>query len=178
VMSSRNHPTFDIVDAFSFNSPNYTPASLDYSPASPRNTPFESSNNSYGLILTLCCLVNVDRMLPKRTSLSAAPAMNQVAIWKLIDDRVAAALKAQAANMENAGNTNRNPKPRKVPIARKCSYKEFMSYQPFNFKGSEGVVGLIYWFDRIESVFSRSNCIKDCKVKFATCTLTNKALSW
>nr|GEZ40644.1 reverse transcriptase domain-containing protein [Tanacetum cinerariifolium] len=97
---------------------------------------------------------------------------------KLIDDRVAAALKAQAANMANASNTNRNPKPREVPIERKCSYKEFMSCQPFNFKGSEGAVGLIYWFDRIESVFSRSNCIKDCKVKFATCTLTNKALSW
>nr|GEZ31909.1 hypothetical protein [Tanacetum cinerariifolium]GEZ31916.1 hypothetical protein [Tanacetum cinerariifolium] len=50
-MSSPNHPTFDIADAFSSNSPNYTPASSDYSPASPRNTISESSNNSYGLVL-------------------------------------------------------------------------------------------------------------------------------
>nr|GFC79813.1 hypothetical protein [Tanacetum cinerariifolium] len=60
--------------------------------------------------------------------------MNQAAIRQLIDDRVAAALKAKAANIENADNTNRNREPREVPIARKCSYKEFMSCQPLNFK--------------------------------------------
>ncbi|GKE32861.1 reverse transcriptase domain-containing protein [Tanacetum coccineum] len=52
-----------------------------------------------------------------------------------------------------------------------------MSCQPFNFKGIEGVVGLIGWFERTESVFSRSNCTEDCKVKFATSTLTEEALS-
>nr|GEV35012.1 hypothetical protein [Tanacetum cinerariifolium] len=50
-MSSPNHPTFDIEDAFSFNSPDYTPASPDYFPASPGNTSSDSSNNSYGLEL-------------------------------------------------------------------------------------------------------------------------------
>nr|GEW88579.1 putative reverse transcriptase domain-containing protein [Tanacetum cinerariifolium] len=73
--------------------------------------------------------------------------------------------KTQAATMANA---NRNPKPREAHVARKCSYKEFMRYQPFNFKGSEGAIGLILWFKRTESVFSHSNCIEDCKVKFAT----------
>ncbi|GJX47021.1 reverse transcriptase domain-containing protein [Tanacetum coccineum] len=53
-----------------------------------------------------------------------------------------------------------------------------MSCQPFNFKGTKGVVGLIRWFERTESVFSRSNCTEDCKVKFATGTLTEEALSW
>nr|GEY77375.1 hypothetical protein [Tanacetum cinerariifolium] len=33
-------------------------------------------------------------MPPKRTSTSAAPTMNQAAIWQLIDDRVAASLEA------------------------------------------------------------------------------------
>nr|GEV40610.1 reverse transcriptase domain-containing protein [Tanacetum cinerariifolium] len=86
-------------------------------------------------------------------------------------------LEAQAANMENANNTNRNLKPREAPIARKYSYKELMSCQPFNFKGSKGAVGLIHWFERTESVFSHSNCTKDCKVNFATGTLTEEALS-
>nr|GFB00519.1 hypothetical protein [Tanacetum cinerariifolium] len=49
-MSSPNHHTFDIKDAFSSNSANYTPASPDYSPGLPGNTPSESSNNSYGLV--------------------------------------------------------------------------------------------------------------------------------
>ncbi|GJT02320.1 reverse transcriptase domain-containing protein [Tanacetum coccineum] len=33
-------------------------------------------------------------------------------------------------------------------------------------------------FKTTESVFSRSNCTKECKVKFATGTLTEEALSW
>ncbi|GKA70487.1 reverse transcriptase domain-containing protein [Tanacetum coccineum] len=39
-------------------------------------------------------------------------------------------------------------------------------------------VGLIRWFKRTESIFSRSNCTKAYKVKFATGTLTEDALSW
>ncbi|GKE45671.1 reverse transcriptase domain-containing protein, partial [Tanacetum coccineum] len=118
------------------------------------------------------------KMAPKRTPTSAAPAMSQAAIRKLVTDSVAAALEAQAATMANANNTNRNTGQRETPVARKCSYKEFMSCQPFNFKGTEGAVGLICWFEQNELVFSRSNCTEDYKVKFATGTLTEEALSW
>ncbi|GJS78130.1 putative reverse transcriptase domain-containing protein [Tanacetum coccineum] len=114
-------------------------------------------------------------MPPKRTSTSEAPAMTQAAIKKLVADSVSAALEAQAANMENTDNTTR---PREAPVVRKCSYKEFMSCQPINFKGIEGAVGLIRWFERTKSVFSHSNYTEDCKVKFATGTLTEEALSW
>ncbi|GJZ65811.1 hypothetical protein Tco_0622507 [Tanacetum coccineum] len=47
-MSSPNHPTSDIEDAFSSNFPHYIPASPYYFPASPGNTSSESSNNSSG----------------------------------------------------------------------------------------------------------------------------------
>ncbi|GKE97576.1 hypothetical protein Tco_0020927 [Tanacetum coccineum] len=87
-------------------------------------------------------------------------------------------LAPQTATMANANNTDMNTREREAPVARKCSYKEFMSCQPINFKGSEGVVGRIRWFERTESVFSHSNCTKDCKVKFSTGTLTEEALSW
>nr|GFC13603.1 reverse transcriptase domain-containing protein [Tanacetum cinerariifolium] len=121
-------------------------------------------------------------MPSKRNSASAAstsdiPSMNQAAIRQLVVVSVAAALDAQAGNMVNADDTNRNPEPREALVARKCSYKEFMSCQPFNFKGSKGTVGLICWFERIELVFS-CNCTKDCKVKFATGTLTKEAIFW
>ncbi|GJW13146.1 hypothetical protein Tco_0017279 [Tanacetum coccineum] len=72
-------------------------------------------------------------MPPKRTSTSEAPAMTQAAIKKLVADSVSAALEAQDANMANTDNTTR---PREAPVARQCSYKEFMSCQPFNFKAS------------------------------------------
>ncbi|GJU91442.1 hypothetical protein Tco_1303865 [Tanacetum coccineum] len=108
-------------------------------------------------------------------STSEAPAMTQASIKKLVVDSVTTALEAQAANMANTNNTTR---PREASVTRQYSYKEFMSCQPINFKGTEGAIGLIRWFERTESVFSRSNCTEDCKVKFATSTLTEEALSW
>nr|GEV84190.1 reverse transcriptase domain-containing protein [Tanacetum cinerariifolium] len=74
------------------------------------------------------------KMAPKRTSTSAAPAMTQAPIRKLVAASIFVALEAQAATMANTDNTNRNTRPRETPTARKCSYKEFMSCQPFNFK--------------------------------------------
>ncbi|GJX15675.1 hypothetical protein Tco_0216507 [Tanacetum coccineum] len=97
----------------------------------------------------------VDRMAPKRTPTSVAPAMSQAAIRKLVADSVSAALEAQSATMANADNTNRN-----------------------TVQSTKGVVSLIRWFERTESVFLRSNCTEDCKVKFTTGTLTEEALSW
>ncbi|GJT11425.1 hypothetical protein Tco_0858467 [Tanacetum coccineum] len=49
-MSSPNHPTSNIEDAFSSNFPDYIPASPDYVPASPGKTYSSSSNNSFGLV--------------------------------------------------------------------------------------------------------------------------------
>nr|GFA87619.1 reverse transcriptase domain-containing protein [Tanacetum cinerariifolium] len=87
-------------------------------------------------------------------------------------------LEAQAATMTSTDNLNRNTKPIENPVAKRENYKEFISYQPFYFNGMEGAVGLIYWFERTESVFSRSNCAKENKVTFATGTLTDYALFW
>ncbi|GJR19955.1 putative reverse transcriptase domain-containing protein [Tanacetum coccineum] len=98
-------------------------------------------------------------------STSEAPAMTQASIRKLVADNVTTALEAQAANMENTDNITR---PREALVARQWSYKEFMSCQPINFKVTEGAIGLIRWFERTESVFSRSNCTEDYKLKFAT----------
>ncbi|GJV49467.1 hypothetical protein Tco_1439679 [Tanacetum coccineum] len=49
-MSSPNHPTSDIEDAFSSNFLDYILASLDYVQASPGNTYSSSSNNSFSLV--------------------------------------------------------------------------------------------------------------------------------
>ncbi|GJX64099.1 hypothetical protein Tco_0298442 [Tanacetum coccineum] len=50
-MSSPNHPTSDIEDAFSYNFPDYIPASPDYVPASLGKTYSSSSNNSFEFFL-------------------------------------------------------------------------------------------------------------------------------
>ncbi|GJX46709.1 reverse transcriptase domain-containing protein [Tanacetum coccineum] len=119
-----------------------------------------------------------DIMPPKRASTSEAPAMTQAAIRKLVADSVTAALEAQATTMASASNPNRNTNPTGTPVVKTGNYKEFISCQPFYFNGTEGAVGLIRWFERTESVFSRSRCAEENKVTFATGTLTDDALSW
>ncbi|GKB71103.1 hypothetical protein Tco_0932515, partial [Tanacetum coccineum] len=60
-------------------------------------------------------------------------------------------------------------------IAHECTYHDFMKCQPTSFKGIEGVVGLIRWSEKMETVFHISNCPKKYQVKYATCTLLDSA---
>ncbi|GJT96043.1 putative reverse transcriptase domain-containing protein [Tanacetum coccineum] len=57
-------------------------------------------------------------MAPKRTPTSAALAMSQAVIRKLVADSVFAALEAQAATMANTNNTTRNTRPRETPVRK------------------------------------------------------------
>ncbi|GJT93031.1 reverse transcriptase domain-containing protein [Tanacetum coccineum] len=102
----------------------------------PRNT-----KPSIGSLTPLSLYLSLE-MPPKRTSTSETPTMTQAVIRQLIADGIAVALEAQAANMANIDNTT---KPREAHVARQCSYKEFMSRQLINFKGTEGTIGLIRW---------------------------------
>ncbi|GKC48763.1 putative reverse transcriptase domain-containing protein [Tanacetum coccineum] len=47
-----------------------------------------------------------------------------------------------------------------------------------NRNGTEGIVGLTHWFEKIETVFHISNCPQKNQVKYATCTLLDSALTW
>nr|GEW49991.1 reverse transcriptase domain-containing protein [Tanacetum cinerariifolium] len=102
-------------------------------------------------------------MPPKRSSTSKASTMSQAIIRKLVADSIDAALETQTATMAEADNSIR-----KIPVAKRGNYKEFISFQPSYFNGTEGVVGLIRWFERTKSVFSRSNYAEENKVAFAT----------
>ncbi|GJZ24317.1 hypothetical protein Tco_0561776 [Tanacetum coccineum] len=95
-----------------------------------------------------------------------------------IIEKIQAPLKAQAVSMASASNPNRNTGPTGTPVAKTGNYKEFISCQPFYFNGTEGAIDLIRWFERTESVFSRSKCAEEDRVTFATGTLTDDALSW
>ncbi|GJX38118.1 reverse transcriptase domain-containing protein [Tanacetum coccineum] len=66
----------------------------------------------------------------------------------------------------NGGNGNPNENNRDArPVARECTYQDFMKCQPLNFKGTKGVVGLIRWFEKMETVFHISNCPEKYQVK-------------
>ncbi|GJS02100.1 putative reverse transcriptase domain-containing protein [Tanacetum coccineum] len=77
------------------------------------------------------------------------------------------------------GNENHNVNGRGDRlVARECTYQDFMKCQPLSFKGTEGVVGLIRWSEKMETVFHISNCPERYQVKYATCTLLDSALTW
>nr|GEW63295.1 hypothetical protein [Tanacetum cinerariifolium] len=67
---------------------------------------------------------------------------------------------------------------RHVQTTRPYFYADFMKCHPLNFKGNEGVVGLTRWIKKMESVFNISGCAIENHVKFATCTLSDAALTW
>ncbi|GJV21843.1 putative reverse transcriptase domain-containing protein, partial [Tanacetum coccineum] len=45
-----------------------------------------------------------------------------------------------------------------MPVARECTFQDFLKCKPHNFSGTEGIVGLTRWFEKMETVFNISNC--------------------
>ncbi|GKA40972.1 putative reverse transcriptase domain-containing protein [Tanacetum coccineum] len=115
------------------------------------------------------------KMSPKR-----GQSLNAAAIKQLITQRVNDAMAAYEANQNNR-NRDGNPHVNVggvVPVARECTYQDFVKCQALNFKGTEGVVGLTRWFEKMETVFHISNYAQNCQVKYASCTLHDSALTW
>ncbi|GJY70219.1 hypothetical protein Tco_0473922 [Tanacetum coccineum] len=126
-------------------------------------------------------------MAPKRTTRSTrvppvTPASNTTIVTKaqlqaLINQGVVAAMAEAEASRVRNGDDNNSSGPRPTQAIRECSYSEFLKCKPLDFKGTEGVVRLTRWFEKMESVFSISNCTTASHVKFATCTLQDDALT-
>ncbi|GJX31397.1 putative reverse transcriptase domain-containing protein [Tanacetum coccineum] len=67
---------------------------------------------------------------------------------------------------------------RQAPLARECTYQDFMKCKPLYFKDTEGVIELTQWFERMETIFHISNCSVENQIKFSTFTLLGSALTW
>ncbi|GKE08015.1 hypothetical protein Tco_1411566 [Tanacetum coccineum] len=129
-------------------------------------------------------------MPPRRTfaatarAAAAAAPMTAAAVEQLIEARVSVAL-ANHENLRNStngqGDGNHNSDTRikgTIRTPRECTYKDFLNCKPLTFKGIKGVVVLLQWFEKMESVFYISNCVVENQVKFATCTFLGNALTW
>ena len=53
-----------------------------------------------------------------------------------------------------------------------------MDCRPSTFSGTEGAVGLLHWFERLETDFEVHDCPESRRVKFATGTLEGAAFTW
>ncbi|GKE04002.1 retrovirus-related pol polyprotein from transposon TNT 1-94, partial [Tanacetum coccineum] len=119
-----------------------------------------------------------------RAVAAAATPITAAAVEQLIEARVSAALanhetlrnstNGHGDGSHNSGIGNRGT----TRTPHECTYKDFLNCHPLNFKGTEGVVVLAQWFEKMESVFHISNCVVENQVKFATCTFIRNALTW
>ncbi|GKC18041.1 hypothetical protein Tco_1014823 [Tanacetum coccineum] len=126
----------------------------------------------------------LEKMAPKRrtaTTTTTSTPMTDAQLKALIARGVADALAEHDADRSKNGDDNHDSGTggrRQVSTVRECTYTDFLKCQPLNFKGTEGVVGLTQWLEKMESIFHISNCTVACQVKFATCTLQGNALTW
>ncbi|GJS41927.1 hypothetical protein Tco_0566970 [Tanacetum coccineum] len=77
------------------------------------------------------------------------------------DDAVRQIMRTQDDASQSSGGGIRRP----MQPARVCSYSDFLKCQPLNFKGTEGIVGLSQWIEKMESVFHISDCVVENQLK-------------
>ncbi|GKA47779.1 reverse transcriptase domain-containing protein [Tanacetum coccineum] len=127
-------------------------------------------------------------MTPKKRTTRASPAktttttpITNAQLKALIDQGIADALATHDADRSINGDDSHNSGTgvrRNERATRECTYPDFMKCQPLNFKGSEGIVELTQWFEKMETMFRISNCSVENQIKFSICTLLGSALTW
>ncbi|GJT57546.1 putative reverse transcriptase domain-containing protein [Tanacetum coccineum] len=103
-------------------------------------------------------------------------------VRKIVEKRVAKAIekyeKTRADSNNAGGSRSTNTGGTVVPDVHGCSYKTFMNGKPHLFNGTEGVVGLRRWIEKVEQVFEICKCTEEDKVMFAASTFEGRALTW
>nr|GFA40563.1 hypothetical protein [Tanacetum cinerariifolium] len=122
-----------------------------------------------------------ETMPPKRRSQTNRQlTLTQEDVDQLVQDGIAAAIRDERKRVRRGAPRAEGPArdPVTAPIARECSFASFMKCGPTQFYGTEGAVGLVRWFKKMENTFEISECAEVRKVKFATATLQGRALTW
>ncbi|GKC19776.1 RNA-directed DNA polymerase, eukaryota [Tanacetum coccineum] len=120
------------------------------------------------------------RASPATTTTTTTPVTN-AQLKALIDQGVVDALAARDADRSMNDDDSHNSRTgvrRQAPLARECTYPDFVKCKPLYFKGTKVVVELTRWFERMETVFRISNCTMENQIKFTTCTLLGSTLTW
>nr|GEV63061.1 hypothetical protein [Tanacetum cinerariifolium] len=118
--------------------------------------------------------------LKKRSQTNPQPTLTEEAVDQLVRDGIEAAIRAERERVRMEATRAGGPVggSAAAPMARECSFTGFMKCGPTQFHGTEGAVGLVRWFNKIENTFEISECAEGKKVKFATATLHGRALTW
>ncbi|GJS31979.1 putative reverse transcriptase domain-containing protein [Tanacetum coccineum] len=102
---------------------------------------------------------------------------NPLATRESIQAKIGQALLGNSTNGDGRHNLHEDNQ-RNVKTVLRCFYADFMKCQPLDFKGTEYIVGLTRWIEKMESVFNIRGCAIENQVEFATCTLLRADLTW
>ncbi|GJT61496.1 reverse transcriptase domain-containing protein [Tanacetum coccineum] len=121
------------------------------------------------------------RARPAPETTTTTTSVTNAQLQAMIDQGVTVALAARDTNIaDDDSHTSGMGVKRTEHVARECTYQDFMKCQPLYFKGTEGVVELTQWFERMETVFRISHCSVENQIKSNSirCTLQGNALTW
>nr|GEY43705.1 hypothetical protein [Tanacetum cinerariifolium] len=148
------------------------PFETDESAATP--PPHPTYSHTYSTTITTLPIIIA-------TTTTTTTSVTNAQLEALIEQGVARALAARDAHRNTNDDDNHNSGTgarRTERVTRERTYPDFMKCKPLNFKGTEGVVELTQWFEKMESVFRLSNCSMENQIKFSICTLLGSALTW
>ncbi|GJW40304.1 reverse transcriptase domain-containing protein [Tanacetum coccineum] len=88
------------------------------------------------------------------TDTHTTTSVTSAQLQAMIDEGVTAVLAARATTRNgDDSHTSGTGVRRNERAVRECTYQDFMKCQPLFFRGTEGVVDLTQWFERMETVF-------------------------
>nr|GFA08504.1 hypothetical protein [Tanacetum cinerariifolium] len=99
---------------------------------------------------------------PNQAPSTTITTVTNAQLQAMIDQGVNAALAARDANRTgDDSHTSGTGVRRTERVTRECTYQDFMKCQPLYFKGTEGVVELTQWFERMETELALL-CVRTC----------------
>nr|GEX08467.1 hypothetical protein [Tanacetum cinerariifolium] len=106
--------------------------------------------------------------------------MKRKAVNKIVKKQIAEAIEEYKMNRVDLGNASGSGEANTGgPVTvQGCTYKTFINGKPHPFNGTEGVVGLRRWIEKVEQVFKICKCAEEDKVMFAASTFKGRALTW
>ncbi|GJW34829.1 reverse transcriptase domain-containing protein [Tanacetum coccineum] len=122
--------------------------------------------------------VDLQKMAPNRRSGPSSSNNNENPdVATLIAQQLQAIITQVANNTNNANNGN-NGGGNGNDGNNGCSFKTFQSCNPKEYDGKGGAIALTRWIEKMENVIDNSGCAENQKVRYATSSLVNKALTW
>nr|GEU89999.1 putative reverse transcriptase domain-containing protein [Tanacetum cinerariifolium] len=98
--------------------------------------------------------------------------MKRKAVKKMVKNQIAEAIEEYEKTRANSSNVgvSRPANTRETINVQGCSHKTFMNGKPYLFNGTEGVVRLRHWIEKVEKVFEICKCAEEDKVMFVATT--------